>query len=241
MRLLAEAHLALALVFGTVAPYFAFDGYPTFAFWTLEGAAIYWIGCRQKSVLARGFAVFLQVAAAVYFWSVTYDQQYAAPWWNDRVVGCGLIAAASLLSAWFMHRFEADISELEADLQPRHRLSVLLAGIGLGTWAQGTGSHRLAALLLITSAIFAIFGYLARCCRGASAIDVAGARAAGADRTVRPISPRATAGQRRAFVNSFIVYFAVLHRQRGRHRDRGWRYPQRLVMMLRHLGSDVAL
>ena len=57
MRLLAEAHLALALVFGTVAPYFAFRGYPTFAFWTLEGAAIFWMGCRQKSVLARAFAL----------------------------------------------------------------------------------------------------------------------------------------------------------------------------------------
>ncbi|MBL8513499.1 MAG: DUF2339 domain-containing protein, partial [Betaproteobacteria bacterium] len=63
MRLLAEAHLSLAVVFGTVAPYFAFRGYPTFAFWTLEGAAIYWMGCRQNRVLGRAFALFLQIAA----------------------------------------------------------------------------------------------------------------------------------------------------------------------------------
>ena len=85
---------------------------------------------------------------------------------GERVllVGCGLIAAASLLSAWFMHRFEADISELEADLQPAAigwGGAWLLAGIGLGTWAQWDGlATRLAALLLITSAVFAIFEYL---------------------------------------------------------------------------------
>ena len=244
MRLLAEAHLALALVFGTVAPYFAFDGYPTFAFWTLEGAAIYWIGCRQKSVLARGFAVFLQVAAAVYFWSVTYDQQYAAPWWNDRVVGCGLIAAASLLSAWFMHRFEADISELEADLQPAAigwGGAWLLAGIGLGTWAQWDGlATRLAALLLITSAIFAIFEYLGtmlswRLLRLTSRVhalllaliglwwfDISAAR-----------HPLAGAGAF-AWPISFIVYFAVLHRQRaaGIEADRGWRYTLGWLVMM---------
>ncbi len=244
MRLLAEAHLALALVFGTVAPYFAFDGYPTFAFWTLEGAAIYWIGCRQKSVLARGFAVFLQLAAAVYFWSVTHEQQYAAPWWNDRVVGCGLIAAASLLSAWFMHRFEADISELEADLQPAAigwGGAWLLAGIGLGTWAQWDGlASRLAALLLITSAVFAVFEGLGsmlawRQLRLTSRVhalllaliglwwfDISAAR-----------HPLAGAGAF-AWPVSFIVYFAVLHRQRaaGIEADRGWRYTLGWLVMM---------
>ncbi|MBL8523273.1 MAG: DUF2339 domain-containing protein, partial [Betaproteobacteria bacterium] len=142
MRLLAEAHLALAIVFGTVAPYFAFNGYPTFAFWTLEGAAIYWMGCRQKSALARGFAIFLQLAAAGYFWSVTYAQTYDAPWLNDRVVGCALIAAASLMTAWFMHKFEQDISTLEADMQGAAigwSGAWLLLATGLGVWAQWTG------------------------------------------------------------------------------------------------------
>ena len=31
---------------------------------TLEGAAIFWMGCRQKSMLARAFAISLQIGAA---------------------------------------------------------------------------------------------------------------------------------------------------------------------------------
>lgn len=71
MRLLAEAHLVLAVVFGTAVPFFAFRGYPAFAFWTLEGAAIFWMGYRQKSVLARAFALCLQFGAAGYFRFIT--------------------------------------------------------------------------------------------------------------------------------------------------------------------------
>ena len=117
MRLLAEAHLALALVFGTVSPYFAFHGYPTFAFWTLEGAAIFWMGCRQQSIFMRAFALCLQIGAAAYFWSLTHVASYIDPWSNDREVGYALIAAASLLTAWFMHRFEDIISKAEAATQ----------------------------------------------------------------------------------------------------------------------------
>lgn len=118
MRLLAEAHLALAIVFGTVAPYFAFNGYPTFAFWTLEGAAIFWVGARQKSTLARAFALCLQLGAALYFWSVTHDQTGMDVWWNDRVIGCGLIALAGFVTAWFLHKFTSDMTLLEKQLEP---------------------------------------------------------------------------------------------------------------------------
>ena len=117
MRLLAEAHLALALVFGTVSPYFALRGYPTFAFWTLEGAAIFWMGCRQQSIFTRAFALCLQIGAAAYFWSLTHEASYIDPWSSDRELGYALIAAASLLTAWFMHRFEDTISKTEVATQ----------------------------------------------------------------------------------------------------------------------------
>ena len=48
---------------------------------------------------------------------MTNNLSYADPWWNDRVIGCGLIAAASLLTAWFMHRFEESISNMEVSMQ----------------------------------------------------------------------------------------------------------------------------
>ena len=167
MRQLAEAHLALALVFGTAAPYFAFQGYPTFAFWTLEGAAIFWMGCRQKSVLSRAFALCLQVVAAGYFWWLTHDlsiSNSADPWWNDWVIGCVLIAAASLLTAWFMHRFKDALSNLEAGAQGwlvAWGTCWLFAGIICGICRQWTAApDRLSAMLIVAALVVTMFEWI---------------------------------------------------------------------------------
>lgn len=117
MRVLAEAHLALAIVFGTVAPYFAFDAVPTFAFWALEGAAIVWLGCRQSRLLARLFGLFVQVGAAVYF-VVKVSGTVENPWFNNVTVGCALIAFSAWTSAWLLKRFAENLREQEAVFEP---------------------------------------------------------------------------------------------------------------------------
>ena len=244
MRLLAEAHLALAIVFATAAPYFAFQGYPTFAFWTLEGAAIFWMGCRQKSVLARAFAWCLQVGAAGYFFFVTADANYPQPWWNDRVVGCALIGAAAMLSAWFMHRFEESISALEKTLQG---LAVawgtlwLFVGFGFGAWQQWTvDASRLSAVLIFAAVIFVAFEWLGTwldwrqlrlTARAHLLVVAAAAFAWGPMGDARhPL----VGGGVVAWPLSFIGYFYVLHRQRRDEIEThdGWRYVIAWLLML---------
>ena len=248
MRLLAEAHLALAVVFGTVAPYFAFRGYPTFAFWTLEGAAIFWMGCRQKNgttnLLARVFALCLQLGAAGYFWWVTQDMELTHPWFNDRVIGCGLIAVAALLTAWFMHRFEGVISEIEGSMQGVTIAwggAWLLFGIALGIWQEWSGdAPRLSALLIFTLAGFTVFEWLGawldwRLLRltarahvlliGAVALLWVG---------LLPASHPLLDYGFVAWPLTFTAYFYVLHRQR---RDQieaasGWRYTAAWILMM---------
>lgn len=63
LKLLVESFLALGIVFGTLALPFAFDGRWTSAAWALEGAAIVWVGLRQKQKLAWVFGVLVQVCA----------------------------------------------------------------------------------------------------------------------------------------------------------------------------------
>lgn len=104
MRVLAEAHAALAVVLGSLAVAFALDAYPTFAFWTLEGAALVWIGLRQERLAMRLFGLLLQAGGAVLFLAHYRTYDLANPWFNDFVVGCGLIATASLLTSGLMHR-----------------------------------------------------------------------------------------------------------------------------------------
>ena len=244
MRLLAEAHLALAVVFGTVAPYFAFRGYPTFAFWTLEGAAIFWMGCRQKSVLARVFALCLQLGAAGYFWWVTQDMDLLHPWWNDRVIGSGLIAGAALLTAWFMHRFKATITAIEASVEGWTIVwggAWLLFGIAIGTWQEWSGdAARLSALLFFMLTGFTLFEWLGarldwRLLRLTSRAHVLliGAVAllwVGQMPTSHPLRDFGFI----AWPMTFPAYFYVLHRQR---RDQieaasGWRYTVAWILMV---------
>ena len=244
MRLLAEAHLALAVVFGTAVPFFAFRGYPTFAFWTLEGAAIFWMGCRQKSVLARAFALCLQFGAAGYFWWVTHDASYADPWWNDRVIGCSLIAAASLLTAWFMHRFDEAISTTERALQG---LLIgwgclwLFAGFALGTWQQWVVAEtRISALLIFAALVFTAFEWL-----GASVnwrllrltarahVLLIGVLALAWGVLAQGQNPLSGNGIF-AWPLTFVAYFYVLHRQRNDDiaSSDGWRYQTAWFLML---------
>lgn len=63
LKLLVESFLALGIVFGTLAIPFALDGRWTSAAWALEGAAIVWVGLRQKQTLAWIFGVLVQIGA----------------------------------------------------------------------------------------------------------------------------------------------------------------------------------
>ncbi|RFP14071.1 DUF2339 domain-containing protein [Duganella sp. BJB488] len=67
VALLADAFLALGIVFGTLAMPFALDGRWTSAAWALEGAGIVWIGLRQKQKLAWMFGLLVQAGAWLSF------------------------------------------------------------------------------------------------------------------------------------------------------------------------------
>lgn len=118
MRLLAETYAALAVGLGTLAVFFACDAYPTFAFWTIEGAAILWVGLRQDRWLARAFALAVQLAGAVLFLSTWNEAPRPHPVFNDEIYGCLLIAAASLLSARLLHRHAERLLPWEAVFAP---------------------------------------------------------------------------------------------------------------------------
>lgn len=65
--LLVEACLALGVIFASLAIPLALEARWTSLAWALEGAGIYWLAVQQKRLLARLFALFLQVAAGLFF------------------------------------------------------------------------------------------------------------------------------------------------------------------------------
>lgn len=99
LRMIVAAFLALGVAFLTLAIPLALDGHWTAATWALEGAAILWIGLRQKRGLAIASGTLLQIGAALSY-AIHYDvTPGTVPLANSACVGALFIALAGLASA----------------------------------------------------------------------------------------------------------------------------------------------
>jgi len=126
MRLLGEVYVALAVGLATLAVFFAFGAYTTFAIWTIEGAAIVWVGLRQQRALAWSFGLLVQAGGALYFLLEYDDYLRLHPVLNDAVIGCALITAAGLITARLLERHAA---ELPAGARGIAALALAAAGL----------------------------------------------------------------------------------------------------------------
>src|SRR5262249_21899011 len=135
MRLLAEAFLALGVVFGTLAIPLALDGRWTSAAWALEGAAIVWIGVRQRRAAARLFGIALQFLAGVAFLTDLARGRGDLPVANSFYLGCVFVAVAGLFCAWYLDRHRDEVRNVE-------RIAAhVLFGWGLLWWIAGALSE----------------------------------------------------------------------------------------------------
>jgi uncharacterized membrane protein len=99
-RPLAEAFLALGVVFLTLAVPFAFDGHATATAWALEGAGLAWVGARQNRILARASGAALQIVAGLTFAIMTSGASRDVAVLNSTFLGGIMIAAGGVLSAY---------------------------------------------------------------------------------------------------------------------------------------------
>ena len=99
LRALAEAFVALGVVFLTLAIPLAFDGHGTAAAWALEGAGLLWVGVRQQRVVARAFATLLQIGAGLAFALMATTSVSDLPILNSTFLGCVAIAVGGVASA----------------------------------------------------------------------------------------------------------------------------------------------
>jgi len=116
--LLSEAFLALGVVFGTLAIPLALDARWTSASWALEGAAIVWIGLRQKQALARGFGLALQAAAGVIYFEGYRRYPGATPLVDAAFIGALLLAAAGMFTHRRLLAHRTEIRKYESGLVP---------------------------------------------------------------------------------------------------------------------------
>jgi uncharacterized membrane protein len=159
LSLLARAFFALAVIFGTIAIPFAADPRWTTGWWALEGAAVYWIGCRQRQGLARAFALLVQAGAAVAFIAGGFDEGERL-FLNATFLGTTMIALAALTTAWVADRHRETISGNERALVP------LLVIWGLAWW-YGGGALELVRALPAREEANAVLAYVVGSTAGA--------------------------------------------------------------------------
>ncbi len=151
LALLARAFFALAVIFATVAIPFAVDPQWTTAWWALEAAGVYWIACRQRQPIARGFALFLQVAAALAFLGNDVATGGMA-FLNAAFLGCAFIAFAALVTAFVADRYADAVTRVERALVPW----LVLWG---GAWWLGGGGVEVTRLVSSRAEANAVLAY----------------------------------------------------------------------------------
>lgn len=114
--LLVETCLALGVVFASLAIPLALDASWTAAAWAVEGAGIYWLGLRQQRPLARGFALLLQVGAALAF--ATGLEAGDSSLLDGSALGALMLGVALLFSYWQLRQAPQAASPWEVRLQP---------------------------------------------------------------------------------------------------------------------------
>jgi len=130
-ELLTQAFIALAVAFGTIAIPLALDDRWTAIAWALEGAALVWIGVRQKTTLAKMTGTALAFGSGVEFINFGWVGDLGYPIFNGNFAGGALIALSSLYSAWMLQS-----DERGRDWQKIASVALLVWGLA---WWFGTG------------------------------------------------------------------------------------------------------
>ena len=133
LRLLADAFLAVGLVFATLALPLAFARVVFGALWVLEGAALVWTGARQGKAWMRASGLALQAAAAgVLFVGGVLDLDRA---FTPATLTGWLVALSLGATAYVLRRWSADVAPWE-----RTAGRAALA-FGLVWWAATATTH----------------------------------------------------------------------------------------------------
>lgn len=104
---LTMSYAALALIFATLAVPLAVDGRMTAAIWAIEGAGVFWLATRQKSLIGQLFGVAMQLLAAIAFIDgialVGEARAHVLPFANADFIGHAMLALGGLLISWWSH------------------------------------------------------------------------------------------------------------------------------------------
>ncbi|MEA2028554.1 MAG: DUF2339 domain-containing protein, partial [Campylobacterota bacterium] len=113
MKLLAEAFMALGVVFMTMAIPYAFDDHLGWALWVLEASAIIWIALKQEREYARIFGIFFQLLSLILFVIATSMREVTIPFANAIFLEYTIVTTAVFLSAYLLYYYAHTIKSYQ--------------------------------------------------------------------------------------------------------------------------------
>jgi uncharacterized membrane protein len=160
-RLLAEAMLAIGVVFATLAIPYALDGHWSSAAWALEAAGILWVSIRQNRFYAQCFAIALQVGSGVLFFLRNIDDVGNTAWLNPAFLGGVFIALGAFISARMLY-LQAPDFKLRLLHIPFYIWAMAWWLISALVQIDEYAHHQISAWLLLFGATAALLVYLDR-------------------------------------------------------------------------------
>ena len=139
VRPLAQVFVPLGIILLSLAVPLAFANDTTTYLWAIEGAALVWLGLRQRQRFQQYFGPLLQMAAGValllHAADTIFDTGEPPPILNSYYTGALVVALSALVSGWF---FLASQRRPQTAPDPIHGwLHWLLTGYGLLWWYVG--------------------------------------------------------------------------------------------------------
>ncbi|GLI33735.1 DUF2339 domain-containing protein [Desulforhabdus amnigena] len=131
MRMLTESFLAIGVAFATLTIPLALDNRWTSAAWALEGAAMVWVGVRQKRILPRISGMLLQFFAGLLFYKAFAGATGQLPILNGFYMGCLTVSFSGLFTGFCLNRYRANLRTWESGLD------IAMAIWGLFWWFGG--------------------------------------------------------------------------------------------------------
>ena len=164
LKLLAEAFLALGVIFTSMAIPFALAPTQTAAAWALEGAGFIWLGSRQNRVTVRGFGVLLQIGAgAMFLWGFKYEAN-AQAFINGEFISSMMLAVAGILSAYLLFKPFKGQKQWEKFVSPAllvWGLVWLVGDVTLQMVRHSSEDLLASSLMVFTSLLSLFFGVIA--------------------------------------------------------------------------------
>jgi len=113
LKVMAEAYLALGIIFTSLVIPFALDGEWTAAAWAIEGAGLIWIGLRQSRWFAKYFGAIVQFAGGVIFLAEIEFYHMNKTLFDAQTLGIIFVAIAALFSSYQIYKNKSNLKTIE--------------------------------------------------------------------------------------------------------------------------------